>query len=171
MKKVISGFIVGVLLMASITVFAVGGINNVRIAQDTKLMVLGNQVKTDIVFGVLDGEKDGKNYVSARDLAESLGYKVDWDAKTKSILVSKEGKVGLNDKLGDSDITYKQLLNESGYDIDKMYSDGTFNEVKEMLDLLDIPDEILTLLVVDDYKGWAEGVDALFADFWNKAFK
>lgn len=171
MKKVISGFIAGVLLMASITVFAVGGINNVRIAQDTKLMVLGNQVKTDIVFGVLDGEKDGKNYVSARDLAESLGYKVDWDAKTKSILVSKEGKVGLNDKLGDSDITYKQLLNESGYDIDKMYSDGTFNEVKEMLDLLDIPDEILTLLVVDDYKGWAEGGDALFADFWNKAFK
>lgn len=170
MKKVISGFIVGVLLMASITVFAVGGINNVRIAQDTKLMVLGNQVKTDIVFGVLDGEKDGKNYVSARDLAESLGYKVDWDSKTKSILVSKEGKVGLNDKLGESDITLNQLLKENGYDINNMYSSGKFNSLKSTLDLFELPDEVLTLLVVDDYKQWLEGGDTLFGDFWNEVF-
>ena len=170
MKKTISGFIAGVLLMASITVFAVGGINNVRIAEDTKLVVLGNQVKTDVVFGVLDGEENGKNYVSARDLAEALGYKVDWNGKTKEILVSKEGKIGLNDPIGDSGETFKKSLKDAGYDIDKMYSDGTFDEVIEFFSFFEIPDEVATLLVVEDYKGWIEGADALFGDFWDKVF-
>lgn len=171
MKKVISGFIAGVLLTVSISVAASVGINDVRIANDTKLMVLGKQVKTDIVYGVKDGDQGGKNYVSARDLAEALGYKVDWDGETKSILVSKKGKIGLDDKIGESDATLKQLLKESGYDINNMYSSGKFNSLKSTLDLFELPDEVLALLVVDDYKQWLEGGDPLFEDFWNEVFK
>ena len=90
MKKFILGMLMGCLLTAAISVFASVGLQDVKIAEDTKLIVLGGEVKTDIVYAVKEDDPNGygKNYVSARDLAEALGYQVEWNAALNSVEIT-----------------------------------------------------------------------------------
>lgn len=85
------GLICGSIISSSVVLAGVG-IYDVHIAEDTKLNVLGKDVDTEIVYGVPESDPNGygKNYVSARDLAEALGYRVDWDGETKSISIKKK---------------------------------------------------------------------------------
>jgi len=90
MKKFIAGFIAGVMLLGAIGVVAAVGLRDVRIADTVSLWVHGRRVETDIIHAVRDDNPYGfgRNYVSARDLAESLGYEVDWCGETGRILVN-----------------------------------------------------------------------------------
>jgi len=93
MKKFIIGLVTGLIIALPVGVFAGSGIHDVKVANDTKLVVNGKEVKTDVVFGVLDSATDGKNYVSARDLSTALGYDVAWDGADKTITIGKGDSV------------------------------------------------------------------------------
>jgi len=90
MKKFIAGFIAGAMLFGVLGVFAAVGLRDVRIADTVSLWVHGRRVETDIIHAVRYDNPYGfgRNYVSARDLAEALGYFVDWCGDTNRILVT-----------------------------------------------------------------------------------
>jgi len=89
MKRFISGFIVGAMLFGAFGVIAAAGLRDVRIADTVSLWVHGEQVETDIIYAVREDNPYGfgRNYVSARDLAEALGYQINWDGETEQIIV------------------------------------------------------------------------------------
>jgi len=91
MKKFILGFITAAVLFGGLAAVATVGLRDVRVADDVSLYVHGQRVQTDIVHAVRDDHPYGwgRNYVSARDLAEALGYFVDWCEATGRILVDR----------------------------------------------------------------------------------
>jgi len=93
MKKFISGILVGIILMLTLTTFAAGAVKEAWFNKEIKLEVDGKTVNTDIVTFVLGGAVNGTNYVSARALAEALGAKVEWDGKNKKISVTSKDNI------------------------------------------------------------------------------
>ena len=100
MKKFLSGLLVGVILMITITTFAAGAIKEAFFNETIKLEVDGKVVDTDMVTVILEGSVDGTNYVSARALAEALGAKVEWDGKNKKILVTSKDAIPVTSGYG-----------------------------------------------------------------------
>lgn len=88
MKKFISGLIAGIIIASSIAVMAATGIKEAYFNNAIKLIVDGREIKTEIVTVTPEGQINGKNYVSARDLAEALGAKVEWDGAKKEIQIT-----------------------------------------------------------------------------------
>ena len=91
MKKFIIGFIAGAILFGALGAVAAVGLRDVRVADTVSLWVHGRRVETDIIHAVRYDNPYGfgRNYVSARDLAEALGYFVDWCGDTNRILVDR----------------------------------------------------------------------------------
>lgn len=78
MKKFLAGFVVGLILaMASVGLAS----------QHVRLIVNGEE----ILFPEAPPQIiNGRTMVPARPLAEALGAKVDWDAETRSVIVTSE---------------------------------------------------------------------------------
>jgi len=87
MKKLLSGILIGMIIATAFGVFA-ATLGNAYFNSQVKLMVNGKAVTTDILSATIAGETNGKNYVSARDLAEALGATVTWDGATKTVKVA-----------------------------------------------------------------------------------
>lgn len=93
MKKFFSGLLAGVLLMFSIVAFAAPNLKESYVNETVKLIVNGKPIKTEIITAKIEGQQFGKNYVSARDLAEALGATVTWEQDTQTIVVTNGEKV------------------------------------------------------------------------------
>lgn len=83
MKRFLSGFVVGVILTASVGVLAA--------QEPIRLLVNGREIKfPDAPPQILNN----RVMVPARPLAEALGAKVDWDEKARSVLVTTWQSMG-----------------------------------------------------------------------------
>jgi len=88
MKKFVSGLLAGIIIATSLVVMAATGIKEAYFNNAVKLIVDGKEIKTEIVTVTPEGQINGKNYVSVRDLAEALGATVTWDGAKKEIQIS-----------------------------------------------------------------------------------
>lgn len=88
MKKFISGLLAGIMIASTLVVMAASGIKEAYFNEVIKLVVDGKVIDTEIVTVTPEGQANGKNYVSARDLAEALGATVTWDGAKKEIQIS-----------------------------------------------------------------------------------
>jgi len=120
MKKFILGFITAAVLFGGLAAVATAGLRDVRVADDVSLYVHGSRVQTDIVHAVRDDHPYGwgRNYVSARDLAEALGYFVDWCEATRRVLVTDTPPAATNHSLigtwaWDGDASYRYVFNSN----------------------------------------------------------
>lgn len=93
MKKIISGFILGMFLTSIITVFSASAIKSAMFNDIIKLEVDGKPVNSELVTVVLDGQENGSNYVPARALVEAMGGNVEWDGVNKKIVVTTKGNL------------------------------------------------------------------------------
>ncbi len=91
MKKFISGLIIGILVSITLTSFAASTIKTAFFNPAILLKVDGKIVDTDIITAVKEGQINGKNYVSARDLAEAMGATVTWGENTVLVTTTKSG--------------------------------------------------------------------------------
>ena len=85
-KKVISGIIIGILIMLTATSYAASKIKSVYFNDNAKLQVNGKIITTEILTATKEGQTNGSNYVSARALAEAMGGIVDW--KNNTVIVT-----------------------------------------------------------------------------------
>jgi len=88
MKKFVSGLLTGIIIASAFTAMAATGIKEAYFNDVIKLVVDGKVIDTEIVTVTSEGQVNGKNYVSARDLAEALGATVTWDGAKKEIQIS-----------------------------------------------------------------------------------
>lgn len=88
MKRFISGLVIGIVLSAAVTSFAATALKEAYFNDIVKLNVDGKSVTTDVLSATIQGQAYGKNYVSARDLAEAMGGMVFWNQETKTISVT-----------------------------------------------------------------------------------
>ena len=112
MKKFIIGILVVFVLFAALGVNAEVEIREARIADDVSLWTYGQRMETAIIHVVRSDNPYGfgRNYVSARDLAEALGYYVDWCGETSRILVSETGSILSSDGQTRDNVDYVELL-------------------------------------------------------------
>ena len=89
MKKFISGLIFGIIIASLVTTFAADTIKSAVFNDIIKLKVDRKLVDTELITVVLQGETNGKNYVSVRALAEAMGGTVTWNGSTNTIEVTK----------------------------------------------------------------------------------
>ena len=95
LKGFISGFVVAVLLISSVSVFASGAIReNIEIIKNNiKLVIDGKPVE----FGKdADGKQiepfiyNGTTYLPVRAVGEAVGKKVDWDGATQTVYLGEK---------------------------------------------------------------------------------
>ena len=67
MKRFISGLVIGIVLSAAVTSFAATALKEAYFNNIVKLNVDGKSVTTDVLSATIQGQVNGKNYVSARD--------------------------------------------------------------------------------------------------------
>lgn len=83
MKKFISGLICGMIITFSLSGYALTQItasyNNVKVTVD------GAAVNTKVVGVVEQGQRDGRNFTSAADVAKAMGGIVVWNSSTKTV--------------------------------------------------------------------------------------
>lgn len=90
MKKFVLGLLIGIMLTLGVTTYAVPEIKE-AVFSDITLTVNGVTLDTDVVsVTTTDNPNYMTNYVSARDLAESLGATVTWDGKERAINITSE---------------------------------------------------------------------------------
>jgi len=90
MKKFVTGLLAGIIIASSFAVMAATGIKEAYFNDVIKLVVDGKIIDTEIVTVTPEGQVNGKNYVSARDLAEALGATVEWDGASKRIIITSQ---------------------------------------------------------------------------------
>ena len=88
MKKTVIGFIFGVILTLSVGSYAMTAIKSAQY-NDTKIQLDGKTLtlKDQCVTVVNDGTEWGFNTIPIRAFFESIGYSVDWDSKSNTILL------------------------------------------------------------------------------------
>jgi len=117
MRKFLSGLLICVLIATSLTAFAASKIKSAYFNDNVKLQVDGKIIDTEILTAFQEGQVNGKNYVSARDLAEALGAKVSWKQETQTIDVISANKT----KTEEAD-TYKVIKVVDGDTFKIMYN-------------------------------------------------
>lgn len=89
-KQFISGVIVGGLLLSGGNVLA----NNASLPSITNWVKYKfNGEEKQLPSGYTTLNYDGHTYVPARFIAEELGAEVEWDDKTKTVLINKEAEI------------------------------------------------------------------------------
>lgn len=83
MKKFISGLIIGILLTSS--TFAATLIKEAYYNSDIKIRVNGQYVQTTPITVIDEGQTNGRNFTSVRDIAEAMGGTVYWNGDTGTI--------------------------------------------------------------------------------------
>jgi hypothetical protein len=98
-KNILVGFLIGSIFFSGVSFAATKTLkkayfNNIKIIVDGKQLIAEYPVMT------VETKEDsaGKTYVTARELAEALGAKVDWDGKNNTIVVTS-GKVSATTEL------------------------------------------------------------------------
>jgi S1-C subfamily serine protease len=83
MKKFFCGLICGMIIMLSISGYAITQItaqyNSVKVTVD------GTQVNTQVVAVTEQGQVNGRNYTSAADVARAMGGTAEWNGTTKTV--------------------------------------------------------------------------------------
>lgn len=82
-KKIISGIIIGILLTTS--TFAATQIKTAYYNEQIKVRVNGQYIQSVPVTVIDQGQTDGRNFTSVRDIAEAMGGTVYWNSDTKTI--------------------------------------------------------------------------------------
>jgi hypothetical protein len=88
-KYLVCGLVIG-LLCANVSVFALNKTLKQAYFNDIKITVDGQELvlNTPVVTVETNEDAAGFTYVPARQLAEALGAKVDWDNKNKAVIVT-----------------------------------------------------------------------------------
>lgn len=166
MKKNICFFLIGLMTAFSISAYAGSSIKEAKISENTKLVVLGKEVNTDIVYAIKEGDEYGRNYVSAADLAQALGYDVIWDNNKKIINISNKNPIKYEE--GQELISaIKQLLE---------IKEGEYEKLSKRL--LEVQENTgwsstdVSLYVFADFFLWISDSeeDAVFESLWNSIF-
>jgi S1-C subfamily serine protease len=90
-KQTIFAFILGIAIMLPAGAYAVTKITAYYTAN--KITVDGVPVKTQMVYVTKAGQANGRNYISAADLAAAMGGTVKWNNGTVEVSTIKEGTV------------------------------------------------------------------------------
>ncbi|MEN6317055.1 MAG: trypsin-like peptidase domain-containing protein [Clostridiaceae bacterium] len=87
-KQNIIAFILGMLVMLPIGGYAATAIKSAQY-NNTKILLDGAELQLDAPFATVvnEGEEYGSNYAPLRAFFESLGYKVEWDNPTETVLL------------------------------------------------------------------------------------
>lgn len=88
MRKTIIGFIFGFVLALSVSAYA-GTVIKSAVYNDTKVKLDGTPLTLSAQFATIvnDGQSNGSNFAPIRALCEAMGYSVDWDRQTNTILL------------------------------------------------------------------------------------
>lgn len=89
MKKFITGLILGIMITFVSAGYSVTRIKEAYYNPEIKLRVDGEYIDVTPITVVEEGQVNGFNLFPVRALGEALGYKVDYDAKTKVIDLDK----------------------------------------------------------------------------------
>lgn len=89
MKKFLSGLILGIIIASVSVGYSVSQIREAYYNPEIKLRVDGEYVDVTPITAVEEGQRNGFNLFPVRALGEALGYKVDYDVKTKVIDLDK----------------------------------------------------------------------------------
>jgi len=166
MKKVIPLFIV-LFFAAMLPANALSAptLESARFASDVKLKVFGNKVESEIVSAKTKGIPGFRNYVSARDLAEYLGYQVSWDEKNKTISVDT---YPVNGEMFDpkNNPEFDKTLTEF---LGKFSTRGLDSFQKDLAILQkNVKDPVtIALMIVEDYKTYSEGGESSLGYLWT----
>jgi hypothetical protein len=104
-KGLISGLIIGILITTLAVSYAVSTIKEAYINPSVKISYNGQQIATEVITVVKQGDTNGSNYVPVRALSEAMDKTVSWDGATSTIsindtmVLTKETEVETVDKI------------------------------------------------------------------------
>ena len=168
MKNIIKGIVIGIIVcMLSFSfVYATGGIgsatfntNNVNF--NGKVLDLSS---APMISVVMEGETNFSNYMPVRAILEQMGYLIDWDDSTSTVMV--KNKPAPNAEEG------KKLIEESNLkerlaDVDPDALEHFSEIIRAIHEDFGVDVVTLCLLMIEDFKGYLEGDDTLYGTLFN----
>lgn len=170
MKNGVKGFAAGLLVgvVGLTTVFAAGGIkssafNTNKVSFNGKELDLsGNQM----ISVVKDGEDNSSNYMPVRAVLEQMGYKVDWDGNTNTVII---GNMPIELSAEGAKVK-RELYDSLGLNPNDDENKEHFKEVNERLSKMGLDEITLMFLGVEDYYVYNDGGNALLGEYWEQYF-
>jgi len=125
---------------------------------------------------VNEGEVYFSNYMPVRAVLERMGYKVDWDDETNTVMVS-DGDWYLPDDIYAEGMTLRDYLISGGINFDRIYNSRLLDTIRAMCEEVGdggfvsrLPEDILIVMLLDDFAGYAYGYNSMFGELWNDLF-
>ena len=154
----LAGIMTAVLLMS--VVMATGVIKNVEF-NSNKVILNGNnlELSEQMISVTKEGEDGFRNYMPVRAVLEAMGYNVDWDNATNSVLVNNNYLI-TSGSVTESGLTIRDVfLSEYNLDVDSTDINDFVNTISP---------RVFVPLIIDDYLKWRAGENALFGDVYKK---
>jgi hypothetical protein len=114
MRKFLSGLIIGIMVSTIATAFAVSTIKEAYINPNVKITYNGQQVDTEVITAVKEGDANGSNYVPVRALSEAMGKTVSWDGETQTIRINDKIDTEAKIEKGVSGVSEGRLFERDG---------------------------------------------------------
>ena len=155
--------------------------SSVKSAEFNANKVIYNGVELDLseqpmISVVKEDEVYFSNYMPLRAVLEKMGYTVDWDDENSTVIVA-DGDWYKPDDIYSDGATLREYITDSGINFDKTYNAGLLGIVREMCAeagdegfISRLPEDILIVLMLNDFAGFAAGYNSLFGDLWYEIF-
>ena len=173
-----------IVAFAMVTALCVGGASassGISSAEynENKVMYNGNELdlsERPMISVVKEGEVYFSNYMSIRAVLEEMGFLVDWDEDTNTVIVSDGDWYGPDDIYANGQ-TLRDFIIGGGFNFDRVYNSGLIDYVRRTCEeagdegfVSRLPEDILIVMLLDDFAGYVTGYNTLFSELWDEIF-
>lgn len=172
LKSFLAGLLVGSFCITG--VFAAGGIKSTAF-NSNKVTYNGKELNlssNQMVSVVKDGEENPSNYMPVRAILEQMGYKVDWDNNTKTVVIMDSfiddslNQEELQEEIKEFNEELNSLYEQFGIDKNSAKYGELREEAKKLAKLMNLDELTLLLLGADDYQVYSYGGNSFLEEFW-----